>query len=333
MPRLVIHKDRTGTQVFELTSGHPVSIGRAKSSNVFLDDASVSRTHAVIRSTPDGRWEIVDRDSANGLTINGRAVRETILHPNDEVTIGLYTVRFEEPDVRPVSTQNTVRWTENIAKELAKPAYSGSFLPVVPLASAAPDSGSAERLRELERENRLLKVLYRVSSALGRMETVDEITERILDLVLELEGAQRGYAMLLSEEAIGQADSAKGEYDFRPAVIRYKRPPGELGKKPMPNLVISQSIVRRVMKTGDPLLIADAKDDPRLASSASVVTAGFVSAMCAPLTARERQYGLLYVDNLSRAGIFSDEELSVFALIAAQAGLAIDAAVSAARLA
>ena len=51
---------------------------------------------------------------------------------------------------------------------------------------------------------------------------------------------------------------------------------------------------------------------------------GMQSAMCAPLASRERLFGLLYVDNLSRRGTFTPDDLEVFAVIAAQAGLAID---------
>jgi adenylate cyclase len=51
---------------------------------------------------------------------------------------------------------------------------------------------------------------------------------------------------------------------------------------------------------------------------------GMQSAMCAPLASRDRLFGLLYVDNLSKRGTFTPEDLEVFAVIAAQAGLVID---------
>ncbi len=51
---------------------------------------------------------------------------------------------------------------------------------------------------------------------------------------------------------------------------------------------------------------------------------GMQSAMCAPLASRDRVFGLLYVDNLSKRGTFLQEDLEVFAVIAAQAGLVID---------
>ena len=46
--------------------------------------------------------------------------------------------------------------------------------------------------------------------------------------------------------------------------------------------------------------------------------------MCAPLGMGKRLKGLLYADNLSRKAMFTVEELNAFAVIAVQAGLAIE---------
>jgi sigma-B regulation protein RsbU (phosphoserine phosphatase) len=108
--------------------------------------------------------------------------------------------------------------------------------------------------------------------------------------------------------------------------MRY-RSDGKSGSgAPTPRLTISQSIIRQVMQGGMPLLVTDPQADPRLSASQSVAAAGIQSAMCAPLGVKDRHFGLLYVDNLSRRGMFTVDELNVFAVIAAQAGLAIDRA-------
>ena len=324
MPRLLIERAGTGSQVLELSGDRPISIGRAKSSNVVLDDKSVSRLHAVVHLAPEGRWEIVDRSSANGLKINGKAVREANLCPNDEITIGAYRLRFEEPNVQPIASHDTAELPRSFVQELTGPAYSGSLLPVVPIESAMPDIELASRLQVLERENRLLTILYRVTKALSDLDAVDKVTDRVLDLVLQIEGAERGYAMLLSESPTKKTDGTDIAYDFRPALIRYRRPATDSDRERRLNLVVSKSIVREVMRTGVPLLIANVQDDSRVSKAQSVISAGIQSAMCAPLAVRERRFGLLYVDNSSRHGVFSKDELNVFAVIAAQAGFAIE---------
>ena len=360
MPRLLIHHAVEGSRVFELLGGRPISIGRAKSSSVVLDNPSVSRLHAVVRSTPDGHWQIIDRGSSNGVKVNGVASKELVLRPNDEIVIGEYKLRFcEDSAAGNVVTYGTTELPPRFAKVLSEASYSGSFISVQPVAgTAAPAGPSAaaaapagvrparvapagpgaagisashverpgnleERVRALEHENRLLTLLYRVNCALGEVHTVEKIGVRILDLVLDIDGAERGFTMLLDEASMGRGDFSKGDYNFEPAVIRH-RANGKPGAAPQ--LTISQSIIRQVMQGGAPLLIADALADPRLSASESVVAAGIRSAMCAPLGVRERRFGLLYVDNLSRRGMFTVEDLNVFAVIASQAGLAIERA-------
>jgi adenylate cyclase len=332
MPRFLIHHATEGSRVFELLGDRPIVIGRAKASNLVLDNASISRQHAVVRATPDGRWQIIDRGAINGVKVNGSAVKEATLRANDEIILGEYRLRyFEDSAARNMVTYGTPELPPNFAKVMAESAYSGKFLPVQPLGTAmspqADRSASAkDRLKGLDQENRLLTLLYRVNRALSEVTAVEDVTRRILDLVLEMDGAERGFTMLLDRDSIGRGDFSKGGYGFEPALIRYragsKASPGQGG----PQLTISQSIIRQVMHGGLPLLVSDPQADPRLAASQSIAISGIQSAMCAPLGTRDLRLGLLYVDNLSRRGMFTVEDLNVFTVIATQAGLAIDRA-------
>jgi pSer/pThr/pTyr-binding forkhead associated (FHA) protein len=329
VPRFLIYHPGEDARVFELIGDRPIFIGRAKASSLVLDNSSISRLHAVIRSTPEGQWQIIDRASANGVKVNGLATKEATLKANDEIVLGEYRLRFFEDSPRNMVTYGTAELPPRVARVISEPAYSATLLAVQPLGGAAPgDSArpttSKDRLQALERENRLLTLLYRVNRALGELHTVDEVTRRILDLVLEMEGAERGFVMLLDKDSMGRGDFSKGAYGFEPALIRHRagaNPPHAHGA---PQLTISQSIIRQVMHGGLPLLVSDPQADPRLAASKSIVAAGIQSAMCAPLGMRERRFGLLYVDNLSRRGMFTVDDLNVFAVIAAQAGLAVD---------
>jgi adenylate cyclase len=328
MPRFVIRRPGEGVHVFELLGERPISIGRAKSSTLVLDHGSVSRQHALVQATPEGRWQIIDCDSANGVRVNGAKVEWITLRPSDEIALGDYRLRFEEPDVRGVARHDTCQLPKSVAQELTQSAYSGTATGIAPFESIPmPDVGRdaelAERVSSLERENRLLSILYRVNRVLGELTTVDDIALRVLDLVLEIEGAERGYAMLLHDSSMGQSDFSSG-YEFQPALIRYRNDTAGHDKERGQSLVMSQSIVREAMRGGLPLLIADAQSDLRLARSQSVALAGIQSAICAPLGTLDRRFGLLYVDNLSQRGMFTIDHLNVFAVIAAQAGLAMD---------
>ena len=64
-----------------------LSIGRADDCDLILDEATVSRHHAVLRRTPEG-WELRDVGSTNGTRVNGWRVEQAALHAGDELRLG-----------------------------------------------------------------------------------------------------------------------------------------------------------------------------------------------------------------------------------------------------
>lgn len=65
-------------------------IGRCETAEVFLDDPSVSRRHAMLAVESDKQPRVLDDRSLNGVLVNGRKVDFTELWPGDELTIGRY---------------------------------------------------------------------------------------------------------------------------------------------------------------------------------------------------------------------------------------------------
>jgi pSer/pThr/pTyr-binding forkhead associated (FHA) protein len=317
MPRIVIHESDHGSRVFELTSDRPISVGRAKSSDIMLDDASVSRMHAVIRATIDGHWQILDRGSANGVTVNGAAKKEAVLRPNDEIIIGVYRLRFEDSKERKITSYGTVKLPKSVTDALGRHVYSNIAMAVESVGASPVGSGDSVS------EKKLLGLLDRVKLGLSEIQTVEKLTQRALDYALEIDGVERGFVMLLAEEST-EIDISKGNYNFAPASIRYRKNPAGEQPRSFPQLTISRSIIRQVMQLGLPMLVSDGQADPRFSASKSVANAGIQSAMCAPLGMGKRLRGLLYADNLSRKGMFTFNDLNAFAVIAVQAGMAIE---------
>jgi ABC transport system ATP-binding/permease protein len=64
-----------------------VTVGRAKTNSVVVEDALASRVHAVLVSSPAG-LEVRDNNSSNGTFVNGRLITRAILRDGDIVTIG-----------------------------------------------------------------------------------------------------------------------------------------------------------------------------------------------------------------------------------------------------
>lgn len=74
-----------------------ILLGRASSSDVLIDHASISKLHARIRRAADGAYTITDAGSRNGTWVAGRQVREAEvpLPLNAKVQLGDWELRFQ----------------------------------------------------------------------------------------------------------------------------------------------------------------------------------------------------------------------------------------------
>jgi pSer/pThr/pTyr-binding forkhead associated (FHA) protein len=75
--------------------GQTLRIGRSPACDIVLDDASVSRRHAVLVHR-GGRAVILDDRSLNGVFVNGERVGEAALSDGDGIAIGHVSARFHE---------------------------------------------------------------------------------------------------------------------------------------------------------------------------------------------------------------------------------------------
>jgi pSer/pThr/pTyr-binding forkhead associated (FHA) protein len=70
-----------------------MTIGRAEDATVSVNHNSVSRLHCEVHALGDGRFEIVDKGSSNGVRVNGADLRRGIVEPGDIIELG--DVRFK----------------------------------------------------------------------------------------------------------------------------------------------------------------------------------------------------------------------------------------------
>jgi pSer/pThr/pTyr-binding forkhead associated (FHA) protein len=77
-----------------LLSGQRVVIGRGEECEVAINHPSVSRVHAEVRPIGDGRYEVVDLGSANGVRVNGVELPNSLLDARDVVELGDVIMRF-----------------------------------------------------------------------------------------------------------------------------------------------------------------------------------------------------------------------------------------------
>jgi len=90
---LLVKRGPTAGSTF-LLDADVTSAGRNPDSDVFLDDVTVSRKHAVLERRADGSWFVRDVGSLNGTYVNGEQVDETKLASGDEVQVGKFKLTF-----------------------------------------------------------------------------------------------------------------------------------------------------------------------------------------------------------------------------------------------
>jgi pSer/pThr/pTyr-binding forkhead associated (FHA) protein len=91
---LLVKRGQNAGSTF-LIDADVTTIGRNPSSDVFLDDVTVSRRHAELRRI-DGRFELHDLGSLNGTYVNRERVESAALASGDEVQIGKFKLAFFE---------------------------------------------------------------------------------------------------------------------------------------------------------------------------------------------------------------------------------------------
>ena len=69
-----------------------ISIGRDPAADVFVDNPGVSRDHFRLEKTETGEYRVVDLGSANGTFLNDQMVNMSVVHNNDVVRFGKYTL-------------------------------------------------------------------------------------------------------------------------------------------------------------------------------------------------------------------------------------------------
>jgi adenylate cyclase len=313
MARFLITDPAGQNQIFEI-SASTVNIGRAESNDLMLNHPSVSRHHARLTVLPGDTTLINDLGSLNGTFVNGQQVHEHRLTDQDKIYIGMYELKYDLAKAEALHVEIGSRTAADVSSDLVTPENLSSALRAQVEAGAPPVEAVHDRLRNLEKENKLLKLLLGVGKTLSSVLTAQEVMQRVMELVFQMENVERGFVML--------SDPRKG---FKPAVLLYK---DERLKREARGVVLSKTLIERVTTERLPLLIHDVAGDERFSASESLRMSGIRSAMCAPLIYKDKVFGLFYVDCLTKPYAFSKEELSIFSVVAAEAAISFDNAQS-----
>ena len=137
-----------------------------------------------------------------------------------------------------------------------------------------------------------------------------QVLERAMDAAIELTGAERGFVLLAS---------GPGSRKLRPTVAR-NVDREQLGKS---HSKFSRSIAERVIRSGEPIVTADARADDRFRAGKSVHAMHLRSVLCVPVRSPEGVLGALYVDNRFLQGKFDDRDIGWLSAFADHVAIAL----------
>jgi len=284
-PRLAAISGKHKGAVFAVNE-ETLVIGRETAANLCIADASVSRRHSKIEKKDDG-FVITDLESLNGTFVNDVPVKSRLLEHGDRVRIGdsLFLFLTHEGDSMSKSSDVRIEETQVV-------------------------SGSTVQIRfdhAIYLMGRDLSALMKVSTTINSIRGLDDLLERLLELLFEVVPAQRGAILLVNEESFETS-----------LVFGLHRTHGKDR-----TVTVSRTFVQQVLRDGVALLANDGVSEWTEASD-SLISTGAQSVMCVPLLLFDRKLGVLYLDTTSPRDPFNNDHLKLVAAISGIAAVAIE---------
>lgn len=296
----------TGESTLDLLRGRTYTVGRLAQCDLALRDATVSRHHAEL--AVDGTTvSLRDLDSTNGTFLNGRRITAAAAaKAGDALAFGKVAFQLEEAP------------SEEAPAPTAQELLDATILRQVPVLGPAELASRSGRstlgttalrlvgLSQAERQAMQLSLLLDIAKELARSARLEELLERVADVLFEVMTADRvGILTLAPDETLQRR-------------VWRTRVAGASTSWAVP-----RSVVHKAMSERMALLIENAPDDVRF-GGATILSHGVQSAMCAPLLSSRGCMGIMYLDNLSLIRSFSDEDLDFLSAFAGIVAVAIE---------
>jgi signal transduction histidine kinase/DNA-binding response OmpR family regulator/tetratricopeptide (TPR) repeat protein len=201
---------------------------------------------------------------------------------------------------------NKVTANRDILNEYTRQAAKHSAIETETAASSDVETAGPD---ETDSVRGSLKHVLDVSLRMNETRDVEALLEYVMDQVIELSGAERGFVALGDRIDQLEFSSARGLTQEALAQGQAR---------------VSSTVIATVLETRQPVLVQDALADERFARQGSVLDLNLRSVLCAPLMARSELVGMFYVDSLTTTGRFSQDDVDLLSIFASQAGTAIE---------
>ena len=269
MPRLLVIKGADEGKQFDLTEAI-ASIGRDASNPIRLHDTEVSRRHAEVRRITNG-FELVDVGSVNGTFINNHKITQAILAAGDHVAIGQTVLVYS------AGRDDAAHNVSDLAEQINMISRADVELSSAIIKSIGETEGS-RILMQPEKYSPWLRgalsnltIMYEASQATSHILDIDQLLDRILELIFRSIPADRGCVLLRPA-----ASSA-----LEPKALRWRKPEERQEKFPLSRTIVDHTLGERVG-----VLVSDAAHDERFQSGQSIIQLGIREVICVPMKGR-----------------------------------------------
>jgi len=280
--RLVVKQGNRTINEFRFTEG-PISIGRQSGSQIVLADGAISKQHAVISTTDDGKWMVEDLDSMNKTYLNDEAIHKAEIKTGDCLRITDFTIEFNLEDDTDTDKPAHLGDTLRLEAALATPPHE--------IVVRKPGAGHAPAMRLPAKR---LMDFSQATEAISEADTLEELISALLNITLKQFNAYHTWCAL-REQPTGPMTYHAG-----------KRRDGKTVE--ISKIKLSEKI-NETVKKGQSLVL------PRV--SAQIEEKERIrSAIIVSIMRHSGCYGVLYVDNAMVHEHYSLSDLDYLMLLA-----------------
>lgn len=193
----------------------------------------------------------------------------------------------------------TMVWT-TAGKALAEVITSGSH---------PSDTGSSTR------EGLDLSTILKVSQAISKEINLSELLKKIMRIVIENAGAQRGFLILRKDDC--WCISAEGNAQGNTGTVDGNESMEDSGR-------LARSVIHYVIRTRENVVLDDATNDDRFASDSYIIKNRPKSILCSPMISQGKIGGIWYLENNLAVRAFTPERLTILDMLSYQIAISLD---------
>lgn len=267
-----------------------ISIGRSPENDISISDRSISRSHAKVLKEGN-RFFIEDLKSSNGTLVDGwslKAGEKQEIKQGSHIAIGNTFISMGEPNqMDGMITQYSIDLSDTTTIRKKVPLYK--------------DRRITDRKK--------LELIHEVSTLLMQSLDIHEICQKIMDSLFSCLPRIDGGAIILIDHK-----TRKGKV----IIDRSKQKKDDLKAN------YSRTIVNRVIRDGQAVMMSDVTEEDNRSLSDSMDAMEIRSIICVPLISKSKTRGVIYVHSASSEHKFQREDLLLLSGLSSPAALAIE---------